>query len=114
MNEDDSLLQAFATFRDQLKQTLPAEPAATEAESVQVSIRLPADEPLRRRFHREDPAKSLFEFAWTQPSVPDQFELFWGYPRKRYQYEHMGDQTIGDVIDGRTETCYLEQIDEEK
>ena len=114
MKDDESLLQAFADFRDQLKQSFPAEPAASEVDTVHVSIRLPADEPLRRGFHRSDPAKLLFEFAWTQANVPDHFELLWGYPRKRYQYEGIGDQTIGDLINGRTETCFLEQIDEEK
>ena len=46
--------------------------------------------------------------------MPDQFELLWGYPRKRYQYEQIGDQLIGEVMSGNTETCYLEQIDDEK
>ena len=46
--------------------------------------------------------------------MPDQFELLWGYPRKRYQYEQIGDETIGDLMNGNTETCYLEQIDDDK
>lgn len=106
-------LRQFADFRDQIRQTLPDEPSATETDTIQVSIRLPANEPIRRRFRRTDPAKLLFEFAWTNSNVPDQFELLWGYPRKRYQYAHMGDQRIMDVMNGNTETCYLEQIDEE-
>lgn len=46
--------------------------------------------------------------------MPDQFELLWGYPRQRYQYEQLGDETIGDLMKGNSETCYLEQIDEDK
>jgi hypothetical protein len=104
----------FADFRDQLKQKLPSEPLSTENDTIQVSIRLPADDPIRRRFRRTDSAKLLFEFAWTNSNVPDQFELLWGYPRKRYQYEQIGDETIGDLMSGNTETCYLEQIDDDK
>ncbi|CAF0850601.1 unnamed protein product [Rotaria sp. Silwood1] len=112
--EQQRKLQEFAEFRDRLKQTLPSEPLSTENETIQVSIRLPADEPIRRRFRRNDSAKLLFEFAWTKSNVPNQFELLWGYPRKRYQYEQIGDETIGDLMNGSTETCYLEQIDEDK
>ena len=100
-------------FRDRIKQSFPEEPSATETDTIQVSIRLPDTEPIRRRFRRSDPAKLLFEFAWTNSNVPDQFELLWGYPRKRYQYEQMDDQCISDVMTGSTETCYLEKIDEE-
>jgi hypothetical protein len=89
-------------------------PSSTDNDTIQVSIRLPANEPIRRRFRRTDSAKLLFEFAWTDSNVPNQFELLWGYPRKRHQYEHIGDGTIGDLMTGRTETCYLEQIDEDK
>lgn len=78
-----------------------------------MSIRLPANEPIRRRFRLTDPAKLLFEFAWTNSNVPNQFELLWGYPRQRYQYKQIGEQRIADVMKGTTETCYLEQIDEE-
>lgn len=106
--------KVFADFRDQLKQKLPSEPLSTENDTIQVSIRLPADDPIRRRFRRTDSAKLLFEFAWTNSNVPDQFELLWGYPRKRYQYEQIGDETIGDLMSGNTETCYLEQIDDDK
>ncbi|CAF2174660.1 unnamed protein product [Rotaria magnacalcarata] len=106
--------QEFAEFRDRLKQNLPSEPLSTDNETIQVSIRLPADEPIRRRFRRTDSAKLLFEFAWTNSSVPNQFELLWGYPRKRHQYEQIGDETIGDLINGNTETCYLEEIDQDK
>ncbi len=105
--------QKFIEFRDRIKRTFPDEPSSTETDTIQVSIRLPANEPIRRRFRRSDPAKLLFEFAWTNSNVPDQFELLWGYPRKRYQYEQIGDKHIGDVMTGNTETCYLEQIDEE-
>ncbi|CAF0811906.1 unnamed protein product [Rotaria sordida] len=112
--EQQRKLQEFAVFRDRLKQTLPSEPSSTENETIQVSIRLPADDPIRRRFRRNDSAKLLFEFAWTNSNVPNQFELLWGYPRKRYQYDQIGDETIGDVMNGTTETCYLEQIDEDK
>ncbi|CAF0941465.1 unnamed protein product [Rotaria sp. Silwood1] len=111
--EKQRKLQKFAEFRDRIKQTFPDEPSSTEADIIQVSIRLPANEPIRRRFRRSDPAKLLFEFAWTNSNVPDQFELLWGYPRKRYQYEQIDIKTIGDVMNGNTETCYLEQIDEE-
>jgi hypothetical protein len=112
--EQQKKLQEFAEFRDHLKQTLPSEPLSTENDTIQVSIRLPANEPIRRRFRRTDPAKLLFEFAWTNSNVPNQFELLWGYPRKRYQYEQIGDETIGDLMNGNTETCYLEQIDDDK
>lgn len=78
-----------------------------------MSIRLPTTEPIRRRFRRTDPVKLLFEFAWTNSEVPDKFELLWGYPRKRYQYEQMGDKQINDVMSGNTETCFLEEIDDE-
>jgi hypothetical protein len=108
------ILKEFAEFRDRLKQTLPSEPVSTENDTIQVSIRLPAAEPIRRRFRRHDSAKLLFEFAWTNSTVPDHFELLWGYPRKRYQYEQIGDETIGDLMNGNTETCYLEQIDDDK
>jgi len=111
--EQQKKLQAFAEFRDRIKQTFPDEPSSTEPNTIQVSIRLPANEPIRRRFRRTDPAKLLFEFAWTNSNVPDQFELLWGYPRKRYQYKQIGDLEIHDVMKGNTETCYLEQIDEE-
>ncbi len=111
--EQQRKLRAFAEFRDEIKQTFPDEPSASETDTIQVSIRLPANEPIRRRFRRTDPAKLLFEFAWTNPNVPDQFELLWGYPRKRYQYKEIGDKQIIDVMKGTTETCYLEQIDEE-
>jgi hypothetical protein len=107
-------LKKFAEFRDHLKQTLPSEPSSAENDTIQVSIRLPANEPIRRRFRRNDSAKYLFEFAWTNSNVPDQFELLWGYPRKRYQYQQMGEEKIGDLMNGNTETCYLEQIDEDK
>ena len=79
-----------------------------------MSIRLPATEPLRRRFSRQEPAKLLFEYAWTQATVPDRFELLWGYPRQRYRYDGVGDQKIGDLIQGNTETCYLQEIDAEE
>ncbi|CAF3069794.1 unnamed protein product [Rotaria sp. Silwood2] len=111
--EKERKLQKFAEFRDRIKQTFPDEPSPTETDIIQVSIRLPANEPIRRRFRRSDSAKLLFEFAWTNSNVPDQFELLWGYPRKRYQYEQIDNKTIGDVMNGNTETCYLEQIDEE-
>jgi FAS-associated factor 2 len=111
--EQQRKLRAFAEFRDEIKETFPDEPSASETDTIQVSIRLPANEPIRRRFRRTDPAKLLFEFAWTNPNVPDQFELLWGYPRKRYQYKEIGDKQIIDVMKGTTETCYLEQIDEE-
>ena len=93
---------------------MPVEPAATEADIIQVSIRLPSAEPIRRRFRPSDPAKLLFEFAWTNSAVPDHFELLWGYPRKRYQYDQIGEKTIADVMSGKTETCFLEEIDDEK
>ncbi len=93
---------------------MPSEPLSTEHDTIQVSIRLPANEPIRRRFRRTESAKFLFEFAWTNSNVPDHFELLWGYPRKRYQYEQIGDETIGDLMNGNTETCYLEQIDDDK
>ncbi|CAF3630180.1 unnamed protein product [Rotaria sordida] len=111
--EKQRKLQKFAEFRDHIKQTFPDEPSSTETDIIQVSIRLPANEPIRRRFRRTDPAKLLFEFAWTNSNVPDQFELLWGYPRKRYQYEQIDNIKIGDVMNGSTETCYLEKIDEE-
>ncbi len=111
--EQQKKLQAFVEFRDQIKQTFPDEPLPTETDIIQVSIRLPANEPIRRRFRRTDSAKLLFEFAWTNSNVPDQFELLWGYPRKRYQYEQIGDKKISELMNGNTETCYLEQIDEE-
>ena len=111
--EQQRKLRAFTEFRDQIKQTFPDEPSASEPDTIQVSIRLPQNEPIRRRFRRTDPAKLLFEFAWTDSNVPDQFELLWGYPRQRYQYKEMGDKKIIDVMKGSTETCYLEQIDEE-
>lgn len=104
----------FAAFRDQLKQKLPSEPLPTEDDTIQVSIRLPTTEPIRRRFRRVDSAKLLFEFAWTNSNVPNRFELLWGYPRKRYQYEQITDETIGDLMNGNTETCYLEESDEDK
>lgn len=108
------VFQEFAQFRDRLRLSLPTEPSAEENDLVQVSIRLPSTEPIRRRFRRSDPAKLLFEFAWTDTNVPDQFELLWGYPRKRYQYEQIGETIIGDVISGKSETCFLEEIDDEK
>jgi hypothetical protein len=111
--EQQRKLRAFAEFRDQIKQAFPDEPSANETDTIQVSIRLPANEPIRRRFRRTDPAKLLFEFAWTNSNVPDHFELLWGYPRERYQYQQMGNKQILDVMKGNTETCYLEQIDEE-
>ncbi|CAF3650727.1 unnamed protein product [Adineta steineri] len=111
--EQQRKLQEFVDFRNRIKQAFPDEPSSTEPDIIQVSIRLPASEPIRRCFRRTDPAKLLFEFAWTNSNVPDQFELLWGYPRKRYQYEHIGDKLISDVMTGKTETCYLEQIDEE-
>ncbi|UJR30964.1 hypothetical protein I4U23_018476 [Adineta vaga] len=111
--KQDRKLREFAEFRDRIRKSFPDEPSATESETIQVSIRLPANEPIRRRFLRSDPAKLLFEFAWTNSNVPDQFELLWGYPRKRYQYEQIGDKCIADVMTGTTETCYLEQIDDE-
>ncbi|CAF0853207.1 unnamed protein product [Adineta ricciae] len=111
--EQEKKLRKFMEFRDRIKQSFPEEPSATETDTVQVSIRLPDTEPIRRRFRRSDPARLLFEFAWTDSNVPDQFELLWGYPRKRYQYEQMSDQCISDVMTGSTETCYLEKIDEE-
>lgn len=97
-----------------MKQNLPSEPQSTESDTIQVSIRLPADEPIRRRFRRTDCAKLLFEFAWTNSNVPNSFELLWGYPRKRYQYEQIVNETIGDLMNGNTETCYLEEIDQDK
>ena len=111
--EQQRKLRDFANFRDQIKQTFPDEPSPTETDTIQVSIRLPSTEPIRRRFRRTDLAKLLFEFAWTNSHVPNRFELLWGYPRKRYQYEQMGDKQITDVMSGNTETCYLEQIDDE-
>ncbi|CAF0869042.1 unnamed protein product [Adineta ricciae] len=112
--EQQRKLQKFAEFRDRLKQALQPEPSPTETDIVQVSIRLPADEPIRRRFRRSEPVKSLFEFAWTNSNVPNQFELLWGYPRQRYQYEQMNNESIGDLMTGTTETCFLEEIDEDK
>jgi hypothetical protein len=111
--EQQQKLDKYAAFRDRIKQTFPDEPSATETDIIQVSIRLPANEPIRRRFRRTDPEKILFEFAWTNSHVPDHFELLWGYPRKRYQYEQIGDRNINEVMNGNTETCYLEQKDEE-
>lgn len=113
LEEQERKLQRFAEFRQNLRRTLPDEPQTNDVDTIQVSIRLPTTEPIRRRFHRTDPAKLLFEFAWTNSQVPDQFELLWGYPRKRYQYEQMGDQQINDVMSGNSETCYLEEIDDE-
>lgn len=113
--EQQRKLQEFADFRERVKQALPSEPSSTEEDTIQVSIRLPAAEPIRRRFRKSDSAKLLFEFAWSDSNVPDQFELLWGYPRKRYQYEQINDETtIGDLMSGTTETCYLEEIDDEK
>ncbi|UJR15674.1 hypothetical protein I4U23_002608 [Adineta vaga] len=112
--EEQRKLQKFADFRDQLKQTLSPEPSSTENDTIQVSIRLPTGESIRRRFRRNESAKSLFEFAWTNSNVPNQFELLWGYPRKRYQYEQISNETIGDLMERNTETCFLEQIDEDK
>lgn len=111
--EQERKLREFAEFRKNLRQILPDEPLSNDIDTIQVSIRLPTTEPIRRRFYRTDPAKFLFEFAWTNIEVPDQFELLWGYPRKRYQYEQMGDKQINDVMSGNTETCYLEEIDDE-
>ena len=104
----------FAEFRDRIRRELPAEPAATETDIIQVSIRLPSADPIRRRFLRSDSAKLLFEFAWANSAVPDQFELLWGYPRKRYHYDQVQEKTIADVMNGNTETCYLEEIDDDK
>ena len=106
--------QEFAAFRDQFREKFSSEPSADENDTIQVSIRLPTSEPVRRCFRRSDPAKNLFEFAWTHPNVPDHFELLWGFPRKRYQYEQIGDVILADVISGKTETCFLEQIDDDK
>ena len=75
---------------------------------------MPADEPIRRRFRKTDSAKLLFEFAWSNPTVPNHFELLWGFPRKRYQYEQINDETIGVLMSGNTETCFLEEIDDER
>ncbi|CAF3532703.1 unnamed protein product, partial [Didymodactylos carnosus] len=97
---------------DQEKANLPVEPLPSESDTIQVSIRLPDNEPIRRRFRRNDPAKLLFEVAWTNNHVPEHFELLWGYPRQRYQYNKIGDRLIKDVIPGNSETCYLEQIEE--
>lgn len=105
--------EAFADFRENLKQTIPPEPSSNDADIIQVSIRLPANEPLRRRFSRQEPAKLLFEYAWTQATVPDRFELLWGYPRQRYRYDQIGEQKIGDLIQGNTETCYLQEVDDD-
>ncbi|CAF1399884.1 unnamed protein product [Adineta steineri] len=112
--EEQKKLQEFTDFRDRLRQSLPSEPSSTENDIIQVSIRLPDNEPIKRRFQRTDSAKLLFEFAWTNVNVPNQFELLWGYPRKRYQYEQLGDEIIGDLMKGNTETCFLEQIDEDR
>ena len=75
---------------------------------------MPDNEPIRRRFYRNDSARCLFEFAWTNPNVPNHFELLWGYPRKRYQYELIGDEIIADLMNGTSETCYLERTDDDK
>ncbi|CAF1137917.1 unnamed protein product [Didymodactylos carnosus] len=107
-----SYVYQFAEFRDNMKASLPVEPSSTEPDIIQVSIRLPDNEPIKRRFRRNDPAKLLFEFAWTNEHVPDQFELLWGYPRRRYQYNQISDQLIKDVIVGNSETCYLEKTEE--
>ncbi|CAF0794463.1 unnamed protein product [Didymodactylos carnosus] len=111
-DERQKKLQKFIEFRDNLKANLPVEPLPSESDTIQVSIRLPDNEPIRRRFRRNDPAKLLFEVAWTNNHVPEHFELLWGYPRQRYQYNKIGDRLIKDVIPGNSETCYLEQIEE--
>ncbi|CAF3095044.1 unnamed protein product [Rotaria socialis] len=113
VEEKKRKLQKFTEFRNRIRKEFPGEPSPSETDIIQVSIRLPANEPIRRRFRRTDSAKLLFEFAWTNPNVPDQFELLWGYPRRRYQYEQIDNKQIGDVMNGNTETCYLEEIDEE-
>lgn len=74
---------------------MPAEPPASDADTVCVVFKLPNGERLERRFNSTTTLQDVFNFVFCQPSSPDVFEIATNFPKRVLPADSL--QTLADA-----------------
>ncbi|EFN59802.1 hypothetical protein CHLNCDRAFT_133523 [Chlorella variabilis] len=94
--------------------SLPPEPAADDADAVNLAIRLPAGGRYSRRFRRADKLQSVFDFVDVQSGagggdiLPGSYSLATSYPRRVLE-DGAAEQSLAEAgLSAKQEALFLE------
>lgn len=74
--------QEVVEAKVQMGTRLPAEPSAGEPGTIAVLIKLPCGTRLERRFRLSSSIEDLYDYVYSHPSSPEEFEIVTNFPKR--------------------------------
>lgn len=108
--------EQIARLKVELLSQVPAEPAATDPDTLLFQFKLPSGARPERRFRPTDTVRTVYNFIFCHPGSPDHFEVTTNFP-KRVLYSDAketnisAESTIAEVGLQNREVLFINDLD---
>ncbi|OWF50061.1 FAS-associated factor 2-like [Mizuhopecten yessoensis] len=110
--ERQRMLEERELRKEDLRNSIPPEPAADHPDRVQIVLKLPHGDRVQRRFLKSDSLKHLYHFAFCHEQCPDDFHIVTNFPRRTLPCEPTEEvpepPSFGEVGLGKMEMLFIQ------
>lgn len=109
-------LERLRLRKEQLRDSLPAEPASDDPDTIRILLKLPNGVRLERRFRKTDSIKYLHDYVLVHEAAPDNFQIVKNFPRtvlpcQRSEGNGPDPPTFEEVGLGKSELLFVHDDD---